>query len=299
MRAQTRHVHGVVVQRIVDYATQYQSGPLYIPDLAHTIGLSRWHMARVFRAQTGESPSDFIRRIMLERAAHRLHNTSISIKDIGEEACYQNSPSFTRGFVREFGVTPTEYRKDKRRDWHLASPCDVHWTPHPAKAAYSPVDLKSDGPEVEIVGIDPYPFGSFRVHGPFSNIVGQWKALYDNVLKKRNLPSGTLFMTIFNDSPNVEPEKIRTDLCVIRPDGIIEPGFYPRTMPGGTYVRTKDLQCSTPGSMDWCPLLRHWVPSNGTRPKNIPTFEQSTICPAVGEPFPMRMYVGLELDLDR
>ncbi len=300
MRTQTRHMHAKVAQSIVAYATRYQTGPLRIPELAYTVGLSRWHLSRIFRAQTGEAPMEFLRRIMLERAAHRLIHSEISVGAIGKEACYQNSPSFTRSFLRAYGITPKSFRSDSTCAWELNSPAGIHWTPHPEKIAYSPVDLVADGPEVEIVGVEGYAFGAHRVYGPYRNVLARWRELYENVLKGRQLPEGTTYLTIFNDSPSkVEPEKIRIDLCVVRPDGVVEPGLAPRQMPKGVYVRTKEFIPGIPGSMAWCPLLRHWVPQNGSRPKNVPTFEESEVCPAHYEEYPLKKYVGLEIDLDR
>lgn len=299
MRTQTRHMHGRIVQRIIDSVIHYQSGPMNIPELALTAGLSKWHLARVFRTQTGEAPSEFLRRIRLERAAHRLLYSRIPIGDIGAEACYRNSPSFTRGFQNAFGMCPSAFRKAGELDWRLDSSANIHWQPHPQFAAYSPVDLKKDGADVEIFGAEAFVFGAHRILGGYEHIAARWRELYQRVLKERSLPPGTKFLTIYHDAPGKVPdEQTRIDLCVVRPDGRIEPGFAARTMPAGTYVRTKELQCEKPASMAWCPLLRHWVPKSGSRPQNVPTFEESLVCPAVDERVPMRMYVGLEIDLD-
>ncbi|MBX3119139.1 MAG: AraC family transcriptional regulator [Fimbriimonadaceae bacterium] len=291
-------MHGRIVQRMIEAVTHYQSGPLNIPDLALTAGLSRWHMARVFRAQTGEAPSDFLRRIHLERAAHRLLNSFICIAEIGKEASYKNSPSFTRGFIKAFGMTPSAFRASSLSDWRLPSAAEIHWQPHPEFAAYSPVDLQKDGADVEILGADAFSFGAHRVHGSYHKAHLRWKELFANELKDRVLPHGTRFLTLYNDSPeNVPADELRIDLCVVRPDGRIEPGLKPRVMPAGSYVRTKELLCAKPASMAWCPMLRHWVPKSGSRPKNVPSFEESFVCPAASEQFPMRLYVGLEIDL--
>lgn len=299
MRIQTKHMHGRIVQRILDYVMTHPCGPLRIPDLAHTAGLSRWHIARVFRAQTGESPSEFLRRIRLERAAHRLLNTDIAIGAIGFEAGYQDSPSFTRAFQKAFSTLPSTLRAKKSLDWQLPAQSGFHWRPGNAEAAYSPVELVQDGPEVEIIGVEAFYVGRRRVLGSYAHVKRHWKELYETVLRGRNLPSGTRYITIYHDSMDRTPlEKLRADLCVVRPDGQIETGLECGRMPMGTYVRSKDFYCGDAGNLAWCWMSRHWIPSQGARPHNVPAYEESMLCPGEHPDPPIRIYIGLEIDLE-
>ncbi|MBX3119138.1 MAG: AraC family transcriptional regulator [Fimbriimonadaceae bacterium] len=299
MRIQTRHMHGRIVQRILDFVLTHPCGPLRIPDLAHTAGLSRWHIARVFRAQTGESPSEFLRRIRLERAAHRLLNTKIAIGAIGFEAGYQDSPSFTRAFLKAFGTLPSTMRAKKEIDWQLPSDCGFHWRATSAVSAYSPVELTNRGPEVEIIGVDGFTVGRKRIMGSYSNVRQRWIDLYDTILRDRNMPAGTRYLAIYHDSIDRTPiEQLRLDLCVVRPDGLVEPGLECGKMPAGTYVRSKDFFCGEAGNDTWCRMSRHWIPSIGARPHNVPAYEESLICPALHADPPIRIYIGLEIDLE-
>ena len=55
-------------------------------DLAARAHLSRFHFDRLVSAALGEAPGAFRRRLLLERAAHQLVSTSLTVTRIGAEA---------------------------------------------------------------------------------------------------------------------------------------------------------------------------------------------------------------------
>jgi AraC-like DNA-binding protein len=97
-------------------------------ELAGRAFLSRYHFDRLVRAALGEPPGAFRRRLLLERAAHRLSGAG-SVIDIALETGYASPDAFTRAFTRAFGDTPTDYRRHRRRDYHLASNSGIHYHP--------------------------------------------------------------------------------------------------------------------------------------------------------------------------
>lgn len=97
--------------------------------LAARLFLSRFHFSRIASAASGEAPGAFRRRILLERAAHRLVATSDSVIEVGFDAGYVSPDSFARAFQRADGASPSSYRRcaSSRRD--LASPSEIHFHP--------------------------------------------------------------------------------------------------------------------------------------------------------------------------
>ena len=68
------------VNRVMDYVQAHLADELTLEKLAAVAAFSPFHFHRVFAAITGETLSDFIRRIRLERAASALgllHDTSV------------------------------------------------------------------------------------------------------------------------------------------------------------------------------------------------------------------------------
>jgi AraC family transcriptional regulator len=97
--------------------------------LASRACLSRFHFDRLASAALGEPPGAFRRRLLLERAAHRLVSTAVTVIEIGAEAAYTSPDAFTRAFVRAYGTTPTGYRRQSRSVHDLPSANGIHFHP--------------------------------------------------------------------------------------------------------------------------------------------------------------------------
>lgn len=80
-------------------------------DLAGRAYLSRFHFDRLVAAALGEPPGAFRRRLLLERAAHRLASTADPIIDVALDAGYGSAEAFTRAFGRAYGAAPSRYRR--------------------------------------------------------------------------------------------------------------------------------------------------------------------------------------------
>lgn len=115
-------------------------------DLASRAYLSRFHFDRLVRASVGESPGAFRRRLLLERAAHRLGSTGELVIDVAFDAGYGSPEAFTRAFTRAFGATPSEFRRDPRLSRDL--PCDsgIHF--HPPGGLRLPAETRSSSMDI-------------------------------------------------------------------------------------------------------------------------------------------------------
>lgn len=98
-------------------------------ELAERAYLSRFHFDRLVRAALGEPPGAFRRRLLLERAAHRLGDGTDSVIEVALDAGYASPDAFTRGFARAYGMTPTDYRSREGRDYRLHADNDIHFHP--------------------------------------------------------------------------------------------------------------------------------------------------------------------------
>jgi AraC-like DNA-binding protein len=75
-------------------------------------------LSRYFREEMGVSIVAFLNRYRLVQACKLLENTHQSITEIAGEVGFESHSYFTRTFLRDIGVTPTEYRQGQRRAGH-------------------------------------------------------------------------------------------------------------------------------------------------------------------------------------
>jgi AraC family transcriptional regulator len=82
--------------------------------LANEIGIHPAHLARSFRAATGESVGSYARNVRLDWAARRLVGSDDPLARVACEAGFADQSHFTRAFSRRFGVAPGRYRRVHR-----------------------------------------------------------------------------------------------------------------------------------------------------------------------------------------
>jgi len=88
--------------------------PLRVSELAVLAGMSVTNFFRHFKAATGTSPIDWLRRERINQAKKRLIEKDNSIAEIAEQTGYCDQFYFSRDFKRMTGVSPSEYRQRER-----------------------------------------------------------------------------------------------------------------------------------------------------------------------------------------
>jgi AraC-like DNA-binding protein len=82
-----------------------------LAELARQAGLSRYHFLRTFKSVTGVTPHQWLIRARLQRAAHQLKGAAASVTQIALDAGFHDLSNFIRTFRREFGLSPSRYRR--------------------------------------------------------------------------------------------------------------------------------------------------------------------------------------------
>lgn len=81
-----------------------------LDDLVQRSGYSKFHFCRAFKAQTGQSPWQYVLERKIERARELLLSTPLSIKEIAGSLGFHNADYFAKLFRTQTGVTPKAYR---------------------------------------------------------------------------------------------------------------------------------------------------------------------------------------------
>jgi transcriptional regulator GlxA family with amidase domain len=92
------------------WAGEHLARPLRVEDLAGQARMSPRHFARVFHAQTGQTPARFVERLRVEAACRRLEESRDGLKAIAAATGFGGPDSMRRSFVRRLQVTPDQYR---------------------------------------------------------------------------------------------------------------------------------------------------------------------------------------------
>jgi AraC family transcriptional regulator len=95
---------------VLAYAASHLDEDLSLGTLAGRVGLSAFHLHRVFSAAAGETPKQFTLRLRLGRAAAMLLTMRDSVLDIALSCGFQSHEAFCRAFRKHFGMTPSAYR---------------------------------------------------------------------------------------------------------------------------------------------------------------------------------------------
>jgi two-component system response regulator YesN len=104
--------HKELVEKIVAAIhLRYPEWALTIDSFESMADLSGIHLTRLFRRFIGESFTDYLRRVRLQKAGELLAGTCEPVTKIAEMVGMMNVNHFSTLFKREYGLTPSEYRK--------------------------------------------------------------------------------------------------------------------------------------------------------------------------------------------
>lgn len=84
---------------------------LELDTIARESGLSRPHFYKLFRQHVGLTPNVYLNTLRMESAIGRLTTTSDAVTTIGLDLGFASQASFTRFFVSNVGIAPTDYRR--------------------------------------------------------------------------------------------------------------------------------------------------------------------------------------------
>lgn len=101
------------IQKSIDYIENNLKNDILLTDCARASGYSLYYYCRVFQLATGMTVMDYIRARRLTNAAMDIYNTSKCIKEIVFDWGFNSHEHFNRIFNRNFGISPTAYRKSR------------------------------------------------------------------------------------------------------------------------------------------------------------------------------------------
>ena len=247
MRIQTAGRHRRLLLPVLVYIEANLTRDLSLDELAGVAGFSPFHFHRLFTQVVGEPVKEYIRRLRLERAVRRLKTGQESVIAIALESGFKTHESFTRSFVRRFGMAPSEFRAwlaslracvgDLEASYALAGLSEED----PAWLARNPGPVET----IELRRLDPLDLAFVRYTGAYEALpeIGVlWAPLFAWARAHGLCEDDLRLVGICHDDPFVTlAERIRFDACIVVPE------------PGAPEGRV-GFQCLRPGL---CAVRRH------------------------------------------
>jgi len=98
--------------RLLDEPEAWGDGSPSVEQLAHRLGVSDRHVRRIFEAQFGVSPVQYLQTRRLLTAKQLLADTDLPMTQIALVSGYQSVRRFNAAFLEHYGLNPTQLRRE-------------------------------------------------------------------------------------------------------------------------------------------------------------------------------------------
>ena len=112
------------MSRIISYIRDHFSEKITLQDIADMEGLTPTYLSHLFKDHLHKSFQLFVNELRLERAVFLLINTNMKVIDVCIESGFSDSKYLNRTFIKTFGMTPKEFRKEHQTLEHAKETLD-------------------------------------------------------------------------------------------------------------------------------------------------------------------------------
>ena len=102
------------IVRIVEYISQHYQEPLSLASLAEHFHFNAVYLSRYIKNHSGYTFTEILTQIRMYRAAQLLKTTTLKNGEICERIGMSDERYWGQVFKKLYGVTPNEYRRQKR-----------------------------------------------------------------------------------------------------------------------------------------------------------------------------------------
>lgn len=197
---------------------------LDLDKLASIALVSKHHFHRLIKAYLGEPLGSYINRIKVETGAKLLKYSDNSISEIAYKIGYETPTSFNKSFKKQFGVSPSEFRKNPNHSFEIIKNSTKKIT----------FDLTQ-----ETKTIQPILVLSNQSKGLINMIdkTEVWEDLMKFAKKNHLLDPQTNLYGITWDDPSITSKQyIRYDACISIEKEIKHSRFVIKEIGGGKYM---------------------------------------------------------------
>jgi AraC family transcriptional regulator len=245
--------------RVLDHIHDNPAGDLSLDALSDVAAMSRFHWHRVFRAMTGETMAQAVRRIRMQRASYLLVMTDQPLAVLAASVGMDNLASFSRAFAEHFLMSPAIFRKRGELRPFVR-------TPLPRRDPMHPVTIRSE-PPIRLAAL-PHKGAYFEISRAFQKLSA--------VMVSRDLfrHAGRMIAVFYDDPQSVAEPDLRSHAGFeLTSDADLAAPLEDVTLPAGrqAVLTYTGPYAGLPAAYD--ELFGVWLPQSGEEPADTPSFE--------------------------
>lgn len=103
-----------LVHRLISYMEEHYRERISLTELAAHLGVSKYHLSRIFSKYLHTSFTDYLNQLRLEYAMSLIRRSSRSFLDIALDSGFESQRTFNRAFQKLHGMTPSQYAAEMR-----------------------------------------------------------------------------------------------------------------------------------------------------------------------------------------
>ena len=278
LQQQSRNEYFLRINRVVDYIEAHLDDEHTLENLSEVAHFSPYHFHRIFKALTGETINNYVKRIRLQKAGSMLiTDYERPVSEVATLCGFNSTAVFCRAFRTHFGQSTGEFRKRhleqerkngqaERKNGQSNQNASIYFSDEF-------INLNRDTNMETNIVVKEMPAMDLiycRHVGSFDQI----GAAYGKLMKWAG-PRGMLkfpktkTVTVYHDDPKVvEMEKVRQSACItVDEDAKPEGEFGKMHIPGGKYVVGSFKVLPHQFGEAWDAVCR-WLADSGYQPSD-------------------------------
>ena len=285
MKKETLNEHNRIANDALFYIYTHIDTDVRIEELAASLGVSRYHLQRIFKAAFGTGIYATLKSIRLEKAANLLLvNAHSPIYEIARLCGYGSQASFIKAFCGRFGMTPGQWRRGGFAHYSKKVMGNIRLGTA-LKKKFEKLDFVIERrPEIRAYYI--------RHKGYDASIAKTWQRL--RLFRLSHDLDSAQSIALYHDNPAIRPLPECAYVACLATDRVVGDSRLPVfKIAGGVYARF-DLQGEAGEEialMHW--IYHHWLPKQGFETTPKPSYAVYRKNHFLGEKLDLSYYVSV------
>ena len=190
----TLTIEKTIINKAITYILSNLEEDISVGDVSSFCGISKYHLNRIFKKETGEALYEFIKRNKIERSAWRLKvEKNKSVTEISSDYGYSSS-NFSTEFKKSLHISPSLFRKESEERVHLCS----------LSRGLTLDDMESMEKNITIETLPDMFVIYERKKGNYKNMPSQWCSFIEKYSYLKT--DDTLYIECTLDDPSITDE---------------------------------------------------------------------------------------------